>query len=140
MPKARHRMDKRRARGITVTGTLRRLLETPRLNSWATKKTAKEKEKRTQPYANSPSFKKDFTLNEDKKQKPTAKRSRISSSVGRKPVAAPLPEGSASVPLVGKATRKENRSHAFKKAFDLFIVFQEFFCFFCNLRVPASRF
>lgn len=118
-----------------VRGTLRRLLETQRLKSWATKKTAKEKEKRTQPYANSPSLKKDFTLNEEKKQKPIAKRSRISKSVGRKPEAectAALPEGSANVPRARKTTGRENKSPTFKKAFDrlfLFIVLQEVFYF-----------
>lgn len=135
MPKARHRMDKRRARGMMVIGMLRRLLETQRLKSWARNKTAKEKEKRTQPYANSPSFKKDFTLTEEKKQKPTPKRSRRSNSVGRKPeaeFAAALPEGSASVPRARKTSRKENKSPAFRKTFDrffLFVILQEPFYF-----------
>ncbi len=110
------------------------LLETQRLKSWAMKKMAKEKEKRTQPYASSPSFKKDFTLSEEKKQKPTPRRSRRSKTVGRNPDAeraAVLPAGSPNVPRVRKTTRKENKSPIFKKTFGfffLFIVLQEPFC------------
>ena len=73
-------------------------LDTERLKSWAINRMAKEKEKRTQPYASSPSFKKDFTFSEEKKQNPIPKRSRTSKTIGRKPegeCAAILLEGSA---------------------------------------------
>ena len=73
-------------------------LDTERLKSWATNRMAKEKEKRAQPYAISPSFKKEFTFSEEKKQKRIPKRSRTSKTTGKKPeaeCAAILPEGSA---------------------------------------------
>ncbi len=101
-------------------------------------KTAKEKEKRTHPYANSPSLKKDFTFNEEKKQKRIPKRSRTSKAVGRKPeveCVPILPDGSADAPPARNNIRKENKSHTFKRTFDLFflfivfIVFTELFCF-----------
>lgn len=115
-----------------MRGTLRTPLEAERLRSWATNRMAKEKEKRTQPYASSPSFKKDFTLNEEKKQKRIPKRSKTSKAVGRKPeveCAPILPEGSANAPGVRKSTTPENRNHTLKKTFDpfFFMVFNECF-------------
>jgi hypothetical protein len=114
---------------------LRRPLEMERLKIWAINKTAKEKENRTHPYANSPSFKKDFTLNEEKKQKRIPRRSRTSKAVGRKPkgeCAPVVPNGSADAPLVRNNIRKQNKIHTFKRTSDLFflfIVFTELFCF-----------
>lgn len=68
-----------------VKGTYKSPLETKRLKSWATDRMAKEKEKRRKPYESSPSFKKDFTFNEERKQKRTPKRSKTSKTAGKKP-------------------------------------------------------
>lgn len=46
---------------------------------------AKEKEKKIHPYASSPSFRKDFTFREEKKQKTIPRSSKISKTAGRKP-------------------------------------------------------
>jgi hypothetical protein len=78
-------MDKSRIRETIVRETYKSPLEAKRLKSWAIDKMAKEKEKRTQPYESSPSFKKDLTFNEEKKQKRTPKRSKISKTAGKKP-------------------------------------------------------
>jgi len=78
-------MDKSRVREIMLRGISRSPLETERLNSWAMDRMAKEKENRIQPYASSPSLKKDFTFNEEKKQKRIPKRSKASRTIGRKP-------------------------------------------------------
>ena len=91
-------MDKSRIRETIMRGISKSPLDTERLKSCAINRMAKEKEKRIQPYASSPSFKKDFTFSEEKKQNPIPKRSRTSKTVGKKPeaeCAAILLEGSA---------------------------------------------
>lgn len=68
-----------------MRGISRSPLETERLKSWATNKMAKEKEKRRKPTESSPSFKKDFTFNEEKRQKRTPPKSNTSKIAGKKP-------------------------------------------------------
>ena len=80
-------MDKSRTKETIMRGISKSPLDTERLKSWATNRMAKEKEKRIQAYASSPSFKKDFTFNEEKKQKRIPKRSKTSKTAGKKPEA-----------------------------------------------------
>jgi hypothetical protein len=85
MPQAKDRMDKSRVRETMKKGTSKSPLDTIRLKSWAINRMAKEKEKRIQPCASSPSFKKDFTFNEEKKQKRIPRKSRTSKKAGKRP-------------------------------------------------------
>ncbi len=132
-------MDKSRVREIMLRGMSRSPLETERLNSWAMDRMAKEKEKRIQPYASSPSLKKDFTFNEEKKQKRIPKRSKASRTVGRKPEGEPtaiLLEEPANASWGRMATTPQSKRHTLKKVFDsFFIVFKKF-----ALIEPALRF
>ncbi len=78
-------MDKNRTMETMMRGISKSPLDAERLKSWAINRMAKEREKRIQPYASSPSFRKDFTFNEEKKQKRIPKRSKTSKSAGKKP-------------------------------------------------------
>lgn len=106
---------------------------------------AKEKEKRIQPYASSPCFKKDFTFNEDKKQKRIPKRSNTSKTVDKKPegecVAILLGE-SAKASREKKTTAPKNKSPALKKTLGSFflIVFKKFADFLKDFIEPALKF
>jgi hypothetical protein len=73
-------------RETMVKEIFRSPLETERLKSWAMNKMAKEKEKRRKPNESSPSFKKDFTFNEEKRQRRTTTNSKTSKIIGKKPV------------------------------------------------------
>lgn len=121
-------MDRNRIKETSIKGISKRPLETEMLKSWAIDKMAKEKEKRTQPYANSPSFKKDFTFNEEKKQKRTPKKSKISKIVGKKPESewdAILLDEAACVFWAPKATipRSRGKRHQYVFGSLFFIVF-----------------
>jgi hypothetical protein len=112
-----------------MRGILKSPLDIERLKSWAINRMAKEKEKRIQPYASSPSFKKDFTFSEEKKQKRIPKISRTSNTTGKKPeaeCAAILLEGSARGCSGKKTAAPKSKSRTLKKAFDFFfsIVFK----------------
>ena len=92
-------MDKSRVRETMKRGTSKNPLDTIRLRIWAINRMAKEKEKRIQPFASSPSFKKDLTFNEEKKQKRTPRRSKTSKKAGKRP------EGEADVISLERSAR-----------------------------------
>lgn len=136
-------MNKNRVRETMAKGMSRRPLETDRLKSWEMNRMAKEREKRIQPYASSPSFKKDFTFNEAKKQKRIPKRIKTSKSVGKKPekeCAAILLEEPANASGTEK-TAVPSKSHTLKKDFDpfLFIFFSKSLLI-SNLIAPTLMF
>jgi hypothetical protein len=81
MPEANVKMDRRRIMETRLKGILKRLILSDKLRSWAMKRRMKEREKRAQPDANSPSLRNDFTFTDMKKQVRMPIRSSISRRV-----------------------------------------------------------
>jgi hypothetical protein len=81
MPEASVKMDKSRMTEIKPKGILRRLMLSDKLSTWATKRRTKEREKRVQPDASSPSLRNDFTFTDMKKQVRMPIRRRMSRRV-----------------------------------------------------------
>jgi hypothetical protein len=82
MPEAREMTNKRRREEIMLGEIFKKPKFMDRLSSWATDKRINERENKFHPEASSPSFKKDLTLMEMRKQQNIPTRSNISKSVG----------------------------------------------------------
>jgi hypothetical protein len=122
-------MDRSRIKETMVRGISKSLVDAERLKSWAINRMAKETEKRIQPWANSPSFRKDLTFNEEKKQKRIPKSNKTSKPACRRPEeerAAILLDVSAKECSDRRATTPKNKSIMLKRDFVsfFFIVFE----------------
>jgi hypothetical protein len=127
------KMDKSRIRETMLSGIWKRLLDTEKLRSWAMNRMAKAMEKRTQPYESSPSFRKVFTFNDEKKQNTVARRSKTSKTDSKKPEeeCVTILLGGAKASCGKKTTIMKTKSPTPKKALD---------CIFCIFFISFEKF